>query len=146
MKQSDRRENYSGSTRRLTFTSGRSSSVTNKVAGYAKASAEAGLGWGKLQGEVGGSLENVGAVTKYTGFSESIDLKSGHVYVYARGARKHTVSLTFQVCQYQHPAGYIWKTYDSSRATGWKKADTWIACDASTPKGSFSRKVKKTAC
>ena len=146
IKQSSRRENFSGAKRVLTFKSGSSGSVTNKVAGYAKASAEAGIGWAKLKGEVGGSLENVGTVTKYTEFTEQISLASGHVYIYARGARKHKMNLTFQQCQYQHPAGYIWKTYDTSTATGWVYADTWIACDASVPAGSFSKKVKKARC
>ncbi len=41
-----------------------------------------GLGWAKLQGEAGGSLERVGATTTYSGFSETIGLRSGDSYLY----------------------------------------------------------------
>ncbi len=146
IKQSDRKENYSGRKRELTFTSQRSSTETNKVAGYAEASAEAGFAWGKLQGKVGGSLEDIGTDYTFKSFTEKINLGSGDVYIYSRGARRYRVTVKWQECNWGHPTRRGWITYKRAKATGWDKVDTWVGCKKNPPKGTYSRWVKKRKC
>jgi hypothetical protein len=147
IKQSDRRENFSGGARLLEFRSETSKTETNTVAGYAEGSVEAGIAWAKVQGKVGGSIEDVGSKTTFSAFKETKRLKTGNIYIYARGARKYSTAVTFQRCEWGHPTRRGWRTYDTTRATGWDKADTWVRCAKSNPPaGSFSKWVKRFKC
>jgi hypothetical protein len=140
-------ENYSGSTKTYTLTTGTSKTVKNtaKVSGEWSAKVSASV-FAEVEAKVGLEIGKEKEKTTFSEKTEEFALKSGDKYFWGIGMAKVTTRVTVLNCQRvsRDDPNFYWEPWGTADIRAFAPTSAIVACKAKTPKGTYSRFIQNT--